>query len=282
MTHRDDPQQLVDHLFRREAGRMVAVLTRLFGLPNVETAQDIVQETLLAALGTWKLGALPDNPRAWLYRTAKNRTLDYLRRRRIWQEKIAPQVAQALDDESTAQQRLDKLFLDAEMEDGQLQMLFACCHPALPPEGQIALILKTLCGLSVLEIAAAFLTGKDTIRNASIAPGRKSATSISPWRCRSELSCRHAWSRGVESDLPAVQRGLPLHFERQEVIRRDLCEEALRLADLLARHSVVGLPRPTRCYRCSAFRLRASMPVSMRAGRLCCWNIRIAVNGINR
>ena len=142
---------------------MVAVLTKRFGLSNVETAQDIVQETLLAALDAWKLNALPDNPRAWLYRVAKNRALDHLRRRRHWQDKIAPGLVQAWSDDSAVQEHLDLLFLDAEIEDSQLRMLFACCHPALAAEGQIALILKTLCGLSVSEIAAAFLTGKDNI-----------------------------------------------------------------------------------------------------------------------
>ncbi len=239
---------------------MVAVLTKLFGFPQVETAQDIVQETLLAALSAWRLSGPPANPRAWLYRTAKNRAFDQLRRHRIWQEKIAPNIAQALENENSTQQQLDELFLEAEIEDSQLQMLFACCHPALAPEGQIALILKTLCGLSVAEIAAAFLTGKDTIEKRL-------------YRTREKIRHEHiALEVPLGTDLPprldGVLKAIYLLFSEgyystsnDEMIRRDLCKEALRLADLLASHPVVGLPKTQAllsllCFQASRFAAR--------------------------
>lgn len=239
---------------------MIAVLTKLFGLPNVETAQDIVQETLLAALEAWKLGAVPDNPRAWLYRAAKNRALDHLRRRRTWQDRIAPGIAQALEHESAAQQQLDVLFLAAEIEDSQLRMLFACCHPALAPEGQIALILKTLCGLSVAEIAAAFLSTRDNIEKRL-------------YRTREKIRQEGiALEVPLGADLPprldGVLKAVYLLFSEgyhsassDEVIRHALCDEALRLADLLARHPVVGLPKTQAllslfCFQASRFDTR--------------------------
>ena len=260
MSQPNESQQLVDHLFRQEAGKMIAVLTKLFGLPNVETAQDIVQETLLAALEAWKLGAVPDNPRAWLYRAAKNRALDHLRRRRTWQDRIAPGIAQALEHESAAQQQLDVLFLAAEIEDSQLRMLFACCHPALAPEGQIALILKTLCGLSVAEIAAAFLSTRDNIEKRL-------------YRTREKIRQEGiALEVPLGADLPprldGVLKAVYLLFSEgyhsassDEVIRHALCDEALRLADLLARHPVVGLPKTQAllslfCFQASRFDTR--------------------------
>ena len=260
MSQPNESQQLVDHLFRQEAGKMIAVLTKLFGLPNVETAQDIVQETLLAALEAWKLGAVPDNPRAWLYRAAKNRALDHLRRRRTWQDRIAPGIAQALEHESAAQQQLDVLFLAAEIEDSQLRMLFACCHPALAPEGQIALILKTLCGLSVAEIAAAFLSTRDNIEKRL-------------YRTREKIRQEGiALEVPLGADLPprldGVLKAVYLLFSEgyhsassDEVIRHALCDEALRLADLLARHPVVGLPKTQAllsllCFQASRFDAR--------------------------
>lgn len=260
MSRHDETHRLVDHLFRREAGKMVAVLTRLFGLPNVELAQDIVQETLLSALDAWKLGAIPDNPRAWLYRAAKNRTLDQLRRQRNWQQNIAPHIAAALNDESAVGHQLDELFLDHEIDDSQLRMLFACCHPALPPEGQIALTLKTLCGLSVSEIAAAFLSGKDSIEKRL-------------YRTREKIR-----SEGIALEVPAgaelaprlggVLKTVYLLFNEgyhsassDAMIRRDLCDEALRLTDLLAGHPLTGMPQTRAllsllCFQASRFDAR--------------------------
>lgn len=242
MSRHDETQKLVDHLFRREAGKMVAVLTRLFGLPHAQLAQDIVQETLLAALDAWKLGAIPDNPRAWLYRVAKNRTLDQLRRQRNWQQNIAPHIAAALDDESAVGHHIDELFLDHEIDDSQLRMLFACCHPALAPEGQIALMLKTLCGLSVAEIAAAFLTGKDTIEKRLYRTREK---------IRAEnIALEVPSGADLAPRLGGVLKTVYLLFSEgyhsassDAMIRRELCEEAVRLAELLAGHPVTGMPQ---------------------------------------
>jgi RNA polymerase sigma factor (sigma-70 family) len=157
-----DLNLIVDHLFRREAGKMVAVLTRLFGFPNIEQAEDIVQETILKALETWKYGKIPDNPQAWLYTAAKNKAIDAIRRKKL-QYKIEHEKAALFKSEYTLAVSVNEMFTENEIKDSQLRMMFACCHPEFSKESQLTLILKTLCGFSTAEIAKAFITGEDTV-----------------------------------------------------------------------------------------------------------------------
>src|SRR6266542_2465046 len=163
MTLRQDNiTLLVDHLFRHESGRMVSVLSRLLSLQNLETAQDIVQDVLLQAMNTWSYNGVPANPSAWLYRAAKNRAIDFLRRQKKFKE-ITPQYSYLLQSEYSLSSTVNNLFLENEIQDSQLRMMFACSHPSIAEESQIALTLKTLCGLSINEIAKAFLTNDETI-----------------------------------------------------------------------------------------------------------------------
>jgi RNA polymerase sigma-70 factor (ECF subfamily) len=142
---------LVEHFFRHEAGRLVAVLTRFFGWRNFDLVEEMVQATLLDALQSWSVQGVPNNPSAWIHRVARNKVLDELRRsgigRRVLREWAATRPAQTGG--------LDELFLDSEIEDSQLRMIFACCHPRLARENQIALTLKALCGFGNSEIARA-------------------------------------------------------------------------------------------------------------------------------
>lgn len=153
------PQSLVEHLFRREAGKLLAVLTRILGLHNLELAEDVVQDTLCQALEVWKYDGVPDNPSAWLMRVARNRALDVIRKHRT-ERKFAPELSHMLDSEGALAPALMSFFYDHEIRDEQLRLMFSCCTAALPPETQVALILKLLCGFSVREIAAAFLSGE--------------------------------------------------------------------------------------------------------------------------
>src|SRR6188474_1800677 len=162
MTQNKNIDQLVDHLFRHEWGKMIAVLSRLLGLQNLETAHDIVQDSLLQAMNTWSFKGIPDNTSAWLYRVAKNKAIDFLRREKKFKE-VSPQYSYLLQSEYTLASTVNNLFLENEIQDSQLRMMFACCHPSIQEESQIALTLKTLCGLSVNEIAKAFLTNDETI-----------------------------------------------------------------------------------------------------------------------
>lgn len=231
----------VEHLFRHESGKMLAVLTKLFGLSQVEIAEDIVQETLITALETWKLKGLPADPRAWLYRAAKNRTIDYLRRERNFRERIAPAIRQEESDPE-ASRWLDVYFLDTEIEDAQLRMLFAACHPAIPLESQLALMLRTLCGLSTEEIATAFLLPTDSI-------GKRLYRAKEKIR-QEKLSLEVPSGVEILPRLDAVLHAIYLLFNEgyksasnDAVVRRELCAEALRLGALLVRHPLGNLPK---------------------------------------
>src|SRR5258708_34572220 len=146
-----------DHLFRREAGRMVAVLTRIFGVHNLAHAEEVVQDAFCRALEVWKFRGVPDNPSAWLMATAKNRALDMLRRQRTART-LAPELGRLLQSEWTLAPVVEELFAPNAIKDDLLRMMFSCCHPRLPEEAQLALVLHILCGFSVDEIASAFVS----------------------------------------------------------------------------------------------------------------------------
>ncbi|MBS1599460.1 MAG: sigma-70 family RNA polymerase sigma factor [Bacteroidetes bacterium] len=255
----NDINKTVDHLFRHEAGKMVAVLTRLFGFPNIEQAEDIVQDTMLRAMETWKFGKVPDNPQAWLYFTAKNKAIDLIRRQQV-KYKIDNDLSYLLKSEYTLSPAVQELFTEDEIKDSQLRMMFACCHPSLSKEAQITLMLNTLCGLSVHEIADAFLTKDDTIqkrlfrtkeklRNDNIAldyPG----TNILPSRVEAVLKSVYLlFNEGYHSSHP------------QKLIREDLCEEAMRLTIMLTENQKTNLPQTNAllalmCFHVSRFSAR--------------------------
>ncbi|HZZ14645.1 MAG TPA: sigma-70 family RNA polymerase sigma factor, partial [Candidatus Sulfotelmatobacter sp.] len=141
-----------DHLFRHEAGRMVAVLTRIFGVHNLALAEDVVQDAFCRALEVWKFRGMPENPSAWLMATAKHCAIDALRRQRTART-YAPELGRLLDSEWTLAPTVEELFAANAIEDDQLRMMFSCCQPRLPEEAQVALILNILCGFSVDEVA---------------------------------------------------------------------------------------------------------------------------------
>src|SRR5215468_3338121 len=145
-----------EHLFRREAGRMVAVLTRLFGVQNLALAEDVVQDAFCRALETWKFYGVPKNPSAWLVTTAKRRALDVLRQQRTTQ-KFAPEIARLIESEWTLAPAVEEAFDAGGITDVQLRMMFSCIHPQLPEETQLAVVLHLLCGFGIEETAAAFL-----------------------------------------------------------------------------------------------------------------------------
>src|SRR6476469_2564231 len=139
--------ELGDHLFRQEAGRMVAVLTRVFGIHNLALAEDVVQDAFCRALEVWKFRGVPDNPSAWLMATAKHRAIDVLRRERTART-FAPEMGRLLETEWTIAPIVDEAFAAHTIRDEQLRMMFSCCHPRLPEEAQVSLILNILCGFS--------------------------------------------------------------------------------------------------------------------------------------
>ena len=220
---------------------MIAVLSRLLGLQNIEVAQDIVQDTLLQAMTTWAYKAIPDNPSAWLYRVAKNKAIDFLRKEKKFHE-ISPQYSYLLQSEYTLASTVNTLFLENEIQDSQLRMMFACCHPSITEESQIALTLKTLCGLSVDEISKAFLTTEETIAKRIYRAKEKIKTE--------KIGLEVPQSNELSVRVDTVLKSLYLLFNEgyksskaDELIREDLCEEAMRLCFLLTQHSLTALPR---------------------------------------
>src|SRR5260370_41876578 len=141
---------------------MVATLTRIFGVHNLPLAEDVVQDALCRALEVWKFRGVPENPSAWLMATAKNRALDVLRRERTART-FAPELGRLLESEWTLAPVVDELFAAHAIKDDLLRMMFSCCHPRLPEETQVALVLHILCSFSVGEIASAFVSTDSAI-----------------------------------------------------------------------------------------------------------------------
>lgn len=231
----------IEHFFRHESGRMNAVLSRLLGLQNMDVAQDIVQDTLLQAMNTWGYNGLPSNPQAWLYRVAKNKAIDFLRRQKKFNE-IKPKYSALLESEWTLSPTVQQFFSEHEIKDSQLRMMFACCHPAIATESQIALTLKTLCGLSIEEIAKGFLTADETIAKRIYRAKEK----IRSEQIELEVPEGHE----LQSRLDSVLKSLYLLFNEgynssqpDLLIREDLCEDAMRLCYLLTQHPLTRFPR---------------------------------------
>jgi RNA polymerase sigma-70 factor (ECF subfamily) len=225
----------LDHLFRRESGRIVATLTRIFGMHNLALAEDVVQEAFCRALEVWKFSDVPQNPSAWLTVTARNCALDALRRQRT-ADSFAPALSYALESAAA-----EELFGPAEARDDLLRMMFSCCHPRVSETGQIALILHILCGFSVEEVAGAFLQGPAAMEK-RIARAKKVLA-----------DSRHLFdvtaAREFVARLPVVQSALYLLFNEgyhgasaDSAVHAELCAEALRLTAALLEHPLGATP----------------------------------------
>jgi RNA polymerase sigma-70 factor (ECF subfamily) len=223
-----------DHLFRREAGRMVAALTRVFGLRHLALAEDVVQEAFCRAMTVWKFRGMPDNPSAWLMTTAKNCALDALRRERTAKD-FAPELERYLQSEWTLAPVVDELFADHAIKDDLLRMMFSCCHPRLSEAAQVAVMLNILCGFSVGEVAGAFVSSEAAIEKRITRAKKVLAESKKLFEVTAE--------RDFSARLPAVHRALYLLFNEgyhgaspESAIRSELCGEAMRLSALLLAH----------------------------------------------
>ena len=229
-----------DHLFRREAGRMVAALTRVFGIHNLALAEDVVQDAFCRALEVWKYRGVPENPSAWLMATAKNRALDMLRRQRTART-FAPELGRLLDSEWTRAGVIEELFSENAIKDDLLRMMFSCCHPRLSEEAQVALILNILCGFGVDEIAGAFVSAHAAIE--------KRITRAKKVLAASKRLFDVTAPEDFAKRLPAVHRALYLLFNEgyhgassETAVRAELCHEAMRLAAILLDHPSGAAP----------------------------------------
>ncbi len=229
---------VVEHLFRHEAGKMVAILTGIFGLEHLTLAEDVVQEALARALQTWPFHGVPDNPSAWIMRTSRNLALDVVRRQKVFYEK-EPEIIRLMDGDHSAP---DTIFPEQEIADDRLRMMFVCCHPQIPPEAQVALALKTLGGFSVMEISRAFLTTEAAIAKRLTRAKQKIREAQIPY----EIPAGEELSRRLDGVLQSLYLLFNEGYKASSgdhLIREDVCSEAIRLTGLLAQHPAGNQPR---------------------------------------
>ncbi len=249
-------EQLIPHLFRTEFRKITAVLCKLLGIENVDIAEDIAGETFLSALETWPYKGVPENPTAWLYTVAKNKAKNHLVRGKVFQDKVSPSI----QANSSEDYELEIDLSAQNIADSQLQMLFAICHPAIPAEAQVGLALRVLCGFGIDEIANAFLTNKETINKRLFRAKEK---------LRSEkIAIEFPPENELNNRLKPVLTTLYLLYNegyysesQDEVLRNDLCLEAMRLTLMLIENKPTDLPEVNAllalmCFQSSRFEAR--------------------------
>ncbi|WP_042479240.1 RNA polymerase sigma factor [Solitalea canadensis] len=250
-------------LFQQEFSKMVAVISKLFGLQHIELAEDIVSETFLLAAETWGIKGIPPNPAGWLYTVAKQKTLYQFRRNKILEEKVIPElvISQHTEEEMTLQ------FTSQNIKDSQLQMLFAVCNPVIASEAQIGLALRILCGFGIDEIAEAFLSNKETINKRLFRAKEKLRTE--------KVEMEFPAENEIGERLDNVLRVIYLLFNEgyyskteNKVLRQDLCLEAMRLAVMLTEYERTNLPSANAllalmCFHASRFNARLSQEDSL-------------------
>lgn len=252
-----EEQESIRQIFHQEFSKMVAVISKLYGLSNIQLAEDVVSETFLEAAENWGIEETPENPTAWLYLVAKRKALYHFRRKKIFDQKVSPELTLRRQQDHGIR---EPDFSLQNIKDSQLQMLFAICHPAIASEAQIGLALRILCGFGIDEIAEAFFSNKETINKRL-------------YRARKKLR-----TEDIEMELPPedeltgrldnVLRIIYLLFNegyysktQNQILRKDLCLEAMRLGLLLTEYEETDLPRTNAlvalmCFHASRFDAR--------------------------
>ncbi len=229
--------ELIPHLFRTEYRKIVSVLSKLFGIEHIEIAEDIVSDTFLLASELWGLKGLPENPTAWLYTVAKNKTKDYLKRNSLFAQKICLE----LKYNPTTSEEIEIDLSVKNITDSQLAMIFVVCHPLNPAEAQIGLALNLLCGFGVDEIANAFLTNKSVIYKRLQRAKEKLRIE--------KIKIEQPTLSEIDDRLSTVLMVLYLLFNegyyssnQDMTLRKDLCLEAMRLTYLLIENEQTNKP----------------------------------------
>jgi len=231
--------QLVEHLFRHESGKMVATLTGIFGIEHLNLAEDVVQEALARALQTWPYRGIPENPAAWIMRASRNLALDVVRREKVFRAK-EPEIARLMERDGSAPEAA--IFSEHEIADDRLRMMFVCCHPVIPPEAQVPLALKTLCGFSVTEISHAFLTTEAAIAKRLTRAKQKIQEAQVPF----EIPTGDELTRRLDSVLQSLYLLFNEGYKAssgENLVREELCDEAIRLTELLEQHRASNQPK---------------------------------------
>jgi RNA polymerase sigma-70 factor (ECF subfamily) len=231
--------QVVEHLFRHEAGKMVATLTRIFGIEHLGLAEDVVQEALVRALQTWPFYGVPNNPAAWIMRASRNLALDVVRREKVFREKEA-EVVHLMEHSGPSPDAA--IFHDREIADDRLRLMFVCCHPLVPTEAQVALALKTLCGFSITEISRAFLTTEAAIAKRLTRAKQKIREARVPF----EIPAGEELARRLDAVLQALYLLFNEGYKAssgEKLVREEICYEAIRLTRLLSEHPAGNQPK---------------------------------------
>ena len=231
-TKNTNDDKLTEHLFRIEYGKIVSVIIKFLGVDNLKIAEDITQETFYKAVNYWQHNGIPPNPKAWLYTTARNECLNALKKIKR-QRKYKNEFRQS--DFSNLE--LDEFeFTDQVIADEQLRMMFVCCHSSISKDAQLSLILKILCGFSISEIANAFFSSTETINKRLVRARKK----LREHRVSPKLQA------DIENQIPTVIQAIYLLFnegyspsDKNTLIRKELCFEAIRLAEMLKANTKV-------------------------------------------
>lgn len=251
-------KELIASLFKTEYRKIISVLCKLFGIVHIEIAEDITNDTFLLASGTWESNGVPENPTAWLYSVAKNKTKDYLKRHKIFSEKIV--VDFKLNQNQSEEIEVD--LSNKNITDSQLQMIFAICNPIIPAEAQIGLALRILCGFGIDEITEAFLTNKQTINKRLFRAKEKLRTE--------NIKIGLPTQRDLNSRLETVLTTLYLLFNegyysstQKTHLRKELCLEAMRLNYFLIENETTNKPivnalMALMCFHSSRFEARTN------------------------
>ncbi|HEY6952134.1 MAG TPA: sigma-70 family RNA polymerase sigma factor [Bacteroidota bacterium] len=253
-----EQEHLIPHLFRTEYRKIVSVLCKRFGFDRIETAEDIASDTFLTAAQTWGLNGVPPNPAAWLYTVAKNKAKNHLQREHTFEESVAPELART----SPAVDEQDIDLSPQNINDSQLQMMFAICHPSIPPEAQIGLSLRILCGFGIEEIADAFLTNKETI-NKRLFRAKETLR-------EEKIAVAPPDPSEIERRLSTVLTTIYLLFSegyysasQNTTLRKDVCLEAMRLCTMLVENPGTNKPQVNAllslmCFHASRFDARVT------------------------
>jgi RNA polymerase sigma factor (sigma-70 family) len=229
--------ELIPQLFKTEYRKIISVLCKLFGIVHIELAEDITTDTFLLASETWGLKGVPKNPSAWLYTVAKNKTKDYFKRNKIFNEKIVLDIKY----NQKPFENIEVDLTDKNITDSQLQMIFAVCNPIIPAEAQIGLALRILCGFGIDEIAEAFLTNRETINKRLFRAKQK----LRAENIKIELPNENEISKRLETVLTTLyllfNEGYHSSTQNKH-LRKELCLEAMRLAYFLIKNPSTNKP----------------------------------------
>ncbi|HET8574443.1 MAG TPA: sigma-70 family RNA polymerase sigma factor [Edaphocola sp.] len=270
-------------LFQQEFSKMVSVIAKLFGLQHIELAEDIVSETFLSAMENWGQKGLPPNPTAWLYVVAKQKALAHFRRNKIFESKVVPEInsRQEIKEETVLE------FSGQHIKDSQLQMMFAICAPAIGSEAQIGLALRILCGFGIDEIAEAFLSGKETINKRLFRAKEK----LRKENIRMELPPENEMTQRLDNVLHIIyllfNEGYYSKTQNQ-ILRKDLCFEAMRLGMMLTDYEKTNLPKTNAlmalmCFHASRFdaRQQGEDPILYKQQDEQLWDQKLIQQGIH-